>query len=94
MPTWLATILSVIAGGLLAILAAWIADIRLAARERERRIEERRDHRAIRRDDFQRETLLALQVASQKLLRTAGRIQHLDLMAFRKNGGVATAAIA
>jgi len=86
MPTWLATTLSVIAGGALTMISAWIADRRLTERERERRLEERRERRAIRRDDFQRETLLALQVASQKLLRTTGRMHHLDVVAFRKTG--------
>lgn len=86
MPTWLATTLSVIAGGALTMLSGWIADQRLTDRERERRREERRERLAIRRNDFQRETLLTLQVASQKLLRTTGRMHHLDVVAFRTTG--------
>lgn len=86
MPTWLATTMSVIAGGLLTMLAAWLADQRLTERDRERRRDERRERLADRRNDFQRETLLALQVASQKLLRTTGRMHHLDVVAFRTTG--------
>jgi hypothetical protein len=83
MATWLEATLSVIAGGALTVISTWIADKRLTERERERRSEEKRERRTIRRDDFQRETLLALQVASQKLLRVTGRMQHLDMVAFR-----------
>lgn len=75
-----------IAGGALTIVSAWIADKRLTERERERRSEEKRERRAFRRDDFQRETLLALQIASQKLLRTTGQMQHLDMVAYRTTG--------
>lgn len=84
MPNWLAATLSVLAGGILTMLTNWIADHRLGERERERRREEQKERRAVRRDDFQRETLLALQVASQKLCRTAGAIHHQDVMAFRR----------
>jgi hypothetical protein len=78
--------MSVVAGGLLTMLAAWLADRRLTERDRERRRDERRERLADRRNDFQRETLLALQVASQKLLRTTGRMHHLDVVAFRTTG--------
>lgn len=86
MPSWLATALSVIAGGLLTIFAAWLSDRRLTERERNRRREERYERIVTRRNDFQRETLLALQVASQKLLRTTGAMHHLDVMAARTTG--------
>lgn len=86
MPNWLATALSVIAGGLLTMLAAWLADRRLTERDRERRREERHERIVTRRNDFQRETLLALQIASQKLLRTTGAMHHLDVVAFRTTG--------
>lgn len=59
---------------------------RAVAREREMRIAARRDLRATSRITFQRETLLALQEAAQKLARASGRAQHLDLMASRQNG--------
>jgi hypothetical protein len=86
MPSWLATTASVIAGGLLAIVAAWLGDQRLTERDRERRREERHERFVIRRNEFQRETLLALHVASQKLLRTTGAMHHQDAVAFRKTG--------
>ena len=86
MPEWLSTTLALVAGGLLTMLTGWVADRRLSARERERREDERRDRLRIRRSDFQRETLLALQVASQKLLRTTGAMNHEDVVAFRSGG--------
>lgn len=86
MSAWLAATLSVIVGGALTMLSAWIADKRLNERERESRREERRERIALRRSDFQRETLLALQEASQKLLRTAGAMHHQDVVAFRQTG--------
>lgn len=86
MPSWLSTILGVIAGGALTMLSAWVADNRLSERERERRREERHERLEARRKDFQRDTLLALQVATQKLMRVAGAMHHQDVMAFRKTG--------
>jgi hypothetical protein len=68
------------------MVSAWIADKRLTQREREQRREEHHEKLAIRRSDFQRETLLALQVQSQKLLRTTGAMLHQDRLAFRKTG--------
>lgn len=86
MPSWLATTISVVVGGILTMLAAWIADKRLTERERERRREERRERFVIRRTDFQRQTLLDLQVAAQKLLRTTGAMLYQDLLAASKSG--------
>lgn len=86
MPIWLATTVSVIAGGLLTMLAAWLADQRLTERDRERRREERRERVVTKRNDFQRETLLSLQNASQKLLRNTGASLHQDVMAHRATG--------
>lgn len=83
-PEWLGTVLAVIAGGALTLSSGWLADNRLTNRERERRNEERRDRIAFRRSDFQRETLLALQVAAQKLIRNTGASLHQDVMAHRK----------
>lgn len=74
------------AGGALTMISAWLADRRLTERERERRREERRERLILRRNDFQRDALLALQVASQKLLRCAGAMHHQDVMAFRQSG--------
>lgn len=86
MPDWLATTLSVIAGGVLTMMTSWLADRRLSERDRERRREERRERFADRSNDFQRETLLALQVASQKLLRNTGASFHQDVVAYRASG--------
>ena len=86
MPDWLATTLSVIAGGALTMVTSWLADRRLSERDRERRREDRRERLVDRANDFQRETLLALQVASQKLLRNTGASLHQDIMAYRTTG--------
>lgn len=68
------------------MLSAWLADGRLRERDRERRREERQERFSIRRADFQRETLLALQVASQELLRNTGAALLQDIAAHRKTG--------
>jgi len=86
MPDWLGTLLGVVAGGSLTLFAGWLADKRLTDRERERRKEDRRERIAIRRSDFQRETLLALQLASQKLIRNTGAALHQDIVAHRTGG--------
>ncbi|MEG3148409.1 hypothetical protein U1769_00830 [Sphingomonas sp. ZT3P38] len=86
MASWLATTISVITGGVLTMLAAWLADRRLTERDRERRREEQRERLATRRTDFQRQTLLALQEASQKLLRNTGASLHQDVVAHRTTG--------
>jgi uncharacterized coiled-coil protein SlyX len=54
--------------------------------EREARESERRIQLFERRTSFQRETLLNLQDAIVKLARATGRMQHLDLMEYRKTG--------
>lgn len=68
------------------MVSAWVADKRLTARERDQRREERFERLEARRNDFQRDTLLALQVASQKLMRVAGAMHQRDLLAFRDTG--------
>ncbi|WP_404415995.1 hypothetical protein [Brevundimonas vesicularis] len=86
MPDWFGTVFGVIAGGALTLFAGWLADKRLTDRERERRCEERRERVSIRRSDFQRETLLALQTASQKLIRNTGASLFQDFVAHREGG--------
>jgi hypothetical protein len=86
MQDWLATTISVIAGGVLTMLAAWLGDRRLTERDREHRREERQERRINQRNDFQRETLLALQVASQNLARNVGASLHQDIIAHRNTG--------
>jgi hypothetical protein len=68
------------------MLSAWLADQRVESRERERRRVERRERLTDRRADFQRETLLSLQIASQKLLRNTGASLHRDIVAHRTTG--------
>jgi hypothetical protein len=84
MADWYGTVLGVVAGGVLTLFSGRLADDRLNRRERERFYEERRERIAVRRSEFQRETLLALQTASQKLLRNTGASLHQDIMAHRK----------
>lgn len=83
MPDWMGAVIGVVAGGALTLFSGWLADTRLNTRERERRNEERRERISIRRSDFQRETLLALQNASQKLIRNTGASLHQDIVAHR-----------
>lgn len=86
MPAWIEATVSVLIGGALAMFAAWLGDRRLTERERKRRQEERHERLIVQRDTFQRETLLALQVASQALLRNTGASLHLDILAYRRTG--------
>jgi hypothetical protein len=86
MPSWLTTLLSVIAGGALTIASGWLADVRQTARDRERRREETRERFLVRRNDFQRENLLELQSFLQKLVRTTGAMHHINQMAYRQAG--------
>lgn len=86
MQPWLTTTMSVLVGGILTMLAAWLVDRRTTERDRERRREERQERMLTRRNEFQRETLLAIQVASQKLLRNAGASLHQDIVAYRTTG--------
>jgi len=53
-------------------------------KEREARLSTRHDQRIASRIAFQRDTLLQLQDAVQKLARATGQMHHLDEMAFRK----------
>jgi len=86
MSNWFATTVSVLAGGGLTMIAAWLADGRMSERDRERRREERKERLVTRRNDFQRQTLLDLQVASQNLLRNAGAALHQDTLSYRATG--------
>ena len=86
MADWIGTVFGVVAGGTLTLFSGWLADRRLNDRERDRRNDERSERIAVRRSDFQRETLLALQTASQKLTRNTGASLHQDIVAHRKGG--------
>ena len=86
MPSWLTTAMSIITGGILTMVAGWLSDQRLTQRDRERRRDERKDRLIAERENFQRDTLLELQVASQKLLRNAGAALHQDRLAYKASG--------
>lgn len=86
MSSWIETSLSVALGGALTIASSWLADSRLLNRDRERRNADRTERLTDRRNELQRETLLALQVASQNLLRNGGACLHADILASRKSG--------
>jgi len=86
MPEWLNTLLSLIAGSMLAMVSGWVNDRRATARDQQARAEERRDCLRLRRDDFQREALIKLQDTAMRLARCAGAANHQDVMAFRKTG--------
>ena len=82
----LSHVAGVLLGGLLTLLTAWFTDHRLTSREREQRAGERAELRTLRQNDFQRQTLLDLQAASQRLLRMAGAIRYEDVMRSRSGG--------
>jgi hypothetical protein len=86
MDDWLSTTFSVVAGGLLTAVSTWLNERRITDREREQRKEERHDRISARRSEFQRETLLALQLACQRLIRNAGASLHHDIVAYRTSG--------
>lgn len=71
------------------LLKGWFdaaSDKRTLQREREARREQRQDALRFRRIEFQRETLLELQDAVGKLIRTTGAMNHADVMAYRETG--------
>jgi hypothetical protein len=68
------------------MLSGWASDRRTAKREGDSRADERKDRRTARRNEFQRETLLAVQDAAMRLARCTGAANHQDVMAFRKSG--------
>jgi hypothetical protein len=62
----------------------WVRNRREIAKDRETRQATRHDQRVANRVTFQRDTLLQLQEAVQRLARATGRTNHLDEMAYRK----------
>jgi hypothetical protein len=91
------TVFTMLSGFLAGWLTEWFRDERArkrehetaeatSEREREARNATRREQRFERRTSFQRQTLLDLQGAVQKLLRTTGQMHHLDSMAHRSGG--------
>jgi hypothetical protein len=86
MQDWLKTMITLLAGGALTILTAWLADNRLNKRERESRREEQQERLQVRRSEFQRDTLLDLQNTSQGLLRNAGALHFQSVLAVHEAG--------
>lgn len=95
-PAWLPLFGSLV-GFAAGFISEWFRDQRarkrehegaeaVSAREREARKAARREQLSERRTTFQRETLLALQEAVQRLIRTNGEMHHLDIMAARAGG--------
>ncbi len=76
---WL-PIVTLLTGALLAGGAGWLRDRRAWARARE----DRADDRLVRAAEFQRQTILSLQEALQKVGRAEGRMSHEDHMAFKE----------
>lgn len=90
-------VLTALVGFVTASISDWLRDRRASAREREaaeaNRTREREGREAARREQrferraaFQRQTLLDLQEAVQKLVRTTGEMKHHDTMAVRAGG--------
>jgi hypothetical protein len=81
--TAVTTLISVSLGFASSQLAEWLKDRRAYEREQASRLSTRRDKQLERRNDFQRQTLLDLQEAVQKIIRNAAKMHHLDIMAQR-----------
>jgi hypothetical protein len=79
-------VVTLLVGFLASSAIEWFRDRRTLKREREARESMRREKRADRRGDFQRETLLALQDSLLELGRSNGEIYHLDLIAYHRTG--------
>lgn len=84
--TWF-PVLTLLLGACLKAAFDWLGDRRMSARERAARLDQRRDARAARRTEFQRETLLALQEAIILLGRLTGQAHYQTLMAHREGAG-------
>ncbi len=69
-PTWVGAI-SALSGVVVGLLSPLVTATLMKKRERESRIETRRDSAREKQNEFQRETLLSLQETSQALIRTA-----------------------
>ncbi|UTP39811.1 hypothetical protein M9M90_01150 [Phenylobacterium sp. LH3H17] len=67
-------------------LADWQQSSRQTRREREARLDARRDRLEQEQISFQRQTLLAAQESSARLMRGMGKAHHADIIAFRLSG--------
>jgi hypothetical protein len=79
-------IVTLIIGSLLTSLSAYFSDRRQRTKEKEVRLEQRLDGIRIKRNDGQREVLLALQDALATYMRFVGMAHHHDEMHARKGG--------
>lgn len=79
-------VFTALGGFVTASITDWLRDQRAAVREREARAASRREQLLERRTIFQRQTLLDLQDAVMKLIRTTGQMNLQDKMAFRETG--------
>lgn len=82
MPAWV-PLVTAFAGYAAGFITEWFRDGRVSERERQARQAARREQRFERRTTFQRQTLLDLQEAVMKVLRTTGEMHHQDEMASR-----------
>jgi hypothetical protein len=83
---WFLPIATLLLGYIAKSVTDWIDFRRTSERERNGREESRRDRLLERRADFQRQTLLDLQEAMMRLMRSSAEINHQDVVAFRKTG--------
>jgi hypothetical protein len=79
-------VVAILAGFLASSAIEFLRDRRTLKREREAREATRRETRADRRANFQRQTLLELQDSLLELGRTNGQIHHLDTRAYKQTG--------
>ncbi|MHB8482037.1 MAG: hypothetical protein ACYDBV_04770 [Nitrospiria bacterium] len=79
-------VLTALLGYAAGFVSEWFRDQRTSKRDREARKATRQDQLSERRVTFQRQTLLDLQDAMMKLVRTAGVMHHQDIMEYHKTG--------
>jgi hypothetical protein len=70
------------------MIGAFVVHLLTRSREREARIEMRKDAQLERRNEFQRQMLRRLQHAAMKLIQSTAKIQHFDRDTIRKFGKI------
>jgi hypothetical protein len=75
---WL-PLLTFVGGFVAKSIQDWLQDRQTAMREREARLEARRDTYFAKRAEFQRETILGIQDVAQKMIRNAGQLSMHDI---------------
>ncbi len=81
--TWFPVVTLVVGVAVKAVVDA-LSESRASVRDRASKDEERREVMRAARAEFQKSTLLDLQEECQKLARATGRINHEDVMAYRR----------